>query len=315
MRLAIIGLGGIGGFFGARLAGRYSGEHQIVFIQRGRHLEAIRASGLRYITRDHEYLVRPSLATDDPSKAGRLDLAILCVKSPSLETALEGLAPALYKDSVVLTALNGVDIGERCRRMLPETMILPGCIYLSAHLESPGVVKQVGGAGMFYFGPLDLGIGEFRWIEALLQGAGIKATLDPDIKVRLWEKYLFVGALATLTAATGLSIGQAVRDATGRRQFIGLMKEIMALAAAQGMALDQSLITQNLDLAEKIPPETKTSMQLDVEAGKPAELDVFTEYVLLKAEGSGIVVPIHRELHQKIVGRIQNRKTRPCRYR
>lgn len=216
MRIGIVGLGGIGGYFGAKLAGRCSGEHQIVFIQRGRHLEAIRESGLRYITRDHEYQVRPFLATDDPSAVGRLDLIILCVKSWGLEPALNLLRPCLGPGSALVTALNGVNIGERCRRALPGNIILPGCIYLSAHIESPGVVRQVGGAGKFYFGPEDGRIEPHHWIEELLSGTGIKAILEPEISARLWEKYLFVEPLATLTSATGLSIGQAVRDSAGQ---------------------------------------------------------------------------------------------------
>jgi 2-dehydropantoate 2-reductase len=309
LRIAVIGLGGIGGYFAARLAGRYAGEHEIVLIQRGRHLEAIRASGLRYLTRDHEYLVRPDLVTDDPTVAGPLDMAILCVKSRGLEPASESLGPCLGPESVLLTALNGVDAAERCRKVLPEGIVLPGCIYLSAHIESPGVVRQVGGSGKFYFGSEDGRVEAHRRIEALLSGAGIKAVLDTEITVRLWEKYLFVEPLATLTAATGLSIGRAVRDPAGRRRFNDLMREIMALAAARGVVLSEALASGNLELAERIPPETRTSMQLDIEAGKPAELDVFTEYVLREAERSGVDVPVHRELYPMIISQTQGGKT------
>lgn len=308
MRIAVVGLGGIGGYFGARLAGRYSGEHEIVFIQRGRHLEAIRESGLRYVTRDHERMVRPALATDDPRKAGRLDLALLCVKSRGLEGALEALVGCLDGTSVLLTALNGVDVAERCRKVLPVSTVLPGCIYLSAHIESPGVVKQVGGAGKFFFGPESGSVDRYRWIEALLLDAGVKAALEPDIRTRLWEKYLFVEPLATLTSATGLSVGQAVRDPGAREKFIWLMREVMALASARGVALDELIITQNLELAEKIPPETRTSMQLDMETGKPAELDVFTEYVLREAGEAGVSTPVHKELYPRIVDRKRNGK-------
>lgn len=300
LRIGIIGLGGIGGYFGTKLAGRYGKEHEIIFIQRGRHLEAIKTVGLRYLTRDHQYLVHPTLATDDPAKAGRLDLAVLCVKSRGLESALESYAGCLDGKSVLLTAMNGVDIAERCRRALPGSIVLPGAIFLSAHLAEPGVVRQVGGAGNFYFGPLEGQIENYRWIESLLKGAGIKAVLDTDVRTRLWEKYLFVEPLATLTAANGLSIGQAVRGSIERRQFIGLMKEIINLASTRGIMLPESLIEENLTLAERIPPETKTSMQLDIEAGRPAELDVFTEYVVSESRRNGVDAPVHRELYETI---------------
>ncbi|HBE72823.1 MAG TPA: hypothetical protein DDW31_01780 [candidate division Zixibacteria bacterium] len=304
MRIGIVGVGGIGGHFGARLAERYAPEHEIVFVQRGEHLDAVREHGLRYATRDHESLVRPALATDDPAGVGRLGLAILCVKSRSLEPALESLRPCLDQNSLVLTALNGVDIARRCRMILPGQTVLPGCIYLSAHIESPGVVRQVGGAGKFFFGPEEGDVEKHRWIETLLAGAGIKAVLDADIRARLWEKYLFVGALATLTAATGLSIGQSVRDPQTRQQFTGLMREIMALASARGARLAEAKIAENLALAERIPPETRTSLQLDVETGKPAELDVFTEYVLDSSGELGLEAPIHREMFRSIKRKI-----------
>lgn len=303
LRIGIIGLGGIGGYFGTKLAGRYGKEHEIIFIQRGRHLETIKTEGLRYLTRDHQYLVHPTLATDDPAKAGRLDLSILCVKSRGLESALERYAGSLDGESVLLTAMNGVEIAERCRRALPELVILPGAIFLSAHVAKPGLVRQVGGAGNFYFGPLEGQIENYRWIESLLKGAGIKAVLDTDVRTRLWEKYLFVEPLATLTSATGLSVGQAVRGSSERRQFVGMMKEIMTLASTRGIMLPESLIEENLALAERIPPETRTSMQLDIEAGKPSELDVFTEYVVSQSGRSGVDTPLHRELFQTIKGK------------
>jgi 2-dehydropantoate 2-reductase len=303
MRIGIVGLGGIGGYFGARLAGRYTAEHELVFIQRGRHLEAVRERGLRYLTRDHQHLIHPALATDDPGEAGRFDLAILCVKSYGLEAALKRFDGCLDGKTVLLTAMNGVDIAERCRLVLSGRTVLPGCIYLSAHIVQPGVVRQVGGAGKFFFGPEEGDVEKHRWVEALLAGAGIKAVLDADIRARLWEKYLFVEPLATLTAATGLSIGQAVRDPAGRRQFIDLMREIIALAAARGVALEESLIAHNLELAQRIPPETRTSMQIDVESGRPAELDLFTEFVIRESGKSGVDAPLHRELSGIIKGK------------
>lgn len=300
MRIAIVGIGGIGGYFGAKLAGRYGAEHEIIFVQRGRHLEAIRGQGLRYATRDHEHLVRPHMATDDPARAGAIDLALICVKSRGLEAALGALASSLNVESVVLTALNGVDIAERCRQALPERTVLPGCIYLSAHLESPGVVRQVGGAGKFYFGVEAGDTAKYKWIESLLAGAGIKAVLDPDVATRLWEKYLFVEPLATLTSATGMPIGRAVRDLDAREALGRLMMEVVALAEARGVRMDGRLMGENLALAERIPPETRTSMQLDIEAGKPAELDIFTEYVVEWSGRLGLGAPIHRQMLRSI---------------
>lgn len=300
MRIGVIGIGGIGGYFGAKLVSRYGTEHWIGFLQRGRHLEAIRNSGLSYLTRDHQYNVRPHLATDRPEELGRIDLAIVAVKSYDLETTLGPLSPCLGRDSVLITALNGVDIARRCRQALPGIAVLPGCIYLSAFVESPGLVRQVGGAGNFYFGDEKGEVREYSWIEQLLSGAGIKAVLDPEIVRRLWEKYLFVSALATATAAHGQSIGEIVRQEDARREVVCLMREIMALARAEGLALDEGRIEENLRLAEAIPPQTRTSMQLDIEAGRRAELDIFTEYVIQRSQEVKLACPCHLRLYEYI---------------
>lgn len=307
MRLGIIGIGGIGGYFGTKLIQRYGTDHWVGFLQRGRHLEAIRDSGLYYLTRDHRYHVRPQLATDRPEELGRIDLAIVAVKSYDLEPTLKSLSPCLGQGSLLITALNGVNIAPRCRKVLPHTTVLPGCIYLSAHVESPGVVRQVGGVGNFYFGAEDGDVWRYGWLEQLLSGAGIKAVLDPEISSRLWEKYLFVSALATATAAHGRSIGEIVGQEDTRQEVVCLMKEIMALARAEGVVLAEGLIAKNLRLAETIPPQTRTSLQLDIEAGRRAELDIFTEYVIQRSQELGLECPGHLRLYDFIKRRRENR--------
>jgi len=251
--------------------------------------------------------VQPYLATDDPKEMGHLDLAIICVKSRSLEEACHSLSSNLGDRSTVLLTLNGVEVASRCRRSLSHPRVLPGCIYLSAHIESPGVVRQVGGAGPFYFGPEDQSRDGFVWIEDLLSGAGIKAELVSDIKIKVWEKYLFVGSLATITAATRLTIGQVVRDVEAKLQWISLMQEMRDLALAQGVILDQGLIERNLSLAERIPAETKTSMQMDIESGRPPELDIFIEYVLTRSTEHGLEAPAHEMFYRMIQDRMKDR--------
>jgi len=309
MRIGIIGIGGIGGYFGARLLNRHpeGGEHQVVFVQRGPHLEAIKNNGLRYLTRDHEYLVRPSLATDDPSPAGQLDLAVLCVKSYDLEPTLGSLAGCLGPDSVLLTTMNGVDIGTRCRKALPGLKVLPGCIYISAHVERPGVVRQVGGAGNFHFGPEEEDIERFRWIERLLTDCGIKADLTGDIKTKLWEKYLFVCSLATVTSACGKTIGEIVSDDDLKAEWTCLMEEILTLAGREGVALPASAIDECLKRAGAIPPETKTSMQVDIEKEKRTEIDVFAGHVIKRAGELGLEVPCHTKMYPKLSGKVSSK--------
>jgi 2-dehydropantoate 2-reductase len=305
MRIGIIGIGGIGGYFATRLIDRYQNrDHQIVFIQRGAHLETIRRDGLRYLTKDHEYLARPVLATDRPQEAGLLDAAIICVKGYDLESAAGALHGNLDRHSLVLTTLNGVDITDRVRNVLPSATVLPGCIYMSAHVEHPGVVQQVGGVGNYFFGPTDGQCGPYQPVEDILKEAGIKAVLTGDIKSRLWEKYLFVCPFATITSARGVTIGKVMADPAMRAELVCLMKEIQTLAASDGVVLPDSALDDCLARAGKIPPETRTSMEVDFAAGRRTELNLFTGYVVEHGKKLGLNLSCHDELYAALLKKI-----------
>ncbi|HTZ38890.1 MAG TPA: 2-dehydropantoate 2-reductase N-terminal domain-containing protein, partial [Syntrophales bacterium] len=181
MRIGIIGIGGIGGFYGGKLAVQYAGkgEHEIIFFARGAHLEAIRKDGLKLVTVDGEYIARPTLATDKPSEMGLLDLVLFCTKSYGLEEAAKSIAGNLRENSVVLPLLNGVDITDRLKAVLPRGIVLYGGVFISCAIQSPGFVKQAGGTGQLFFGPASKADAEkYRPIETLLKGAGIKAELS-----------------------------------------------------------------------------------------------------------------------------------------
>lgn len=302
MRIAIIGIGGIGGYFGTRLLLRYEKEsdHQIIFIQRGAHLEKIRTSGLRYITKNNDHLVHPAIATDDPAKAGLFDLAILCIKSYDLEKTLEAVRTNLKPSTVILTVLNGIDIADKVRKILPRATVLPGCIYISASMDQPGVIRQVGGVGNFFFGSETGTVEKFKWLEKLLTDSGIKAVLSDNIRRNLWEKYLFVSAFATITTLYDKSIGQIINEPSSLKQVVCLMEEIKLLAAGQGVTLNDSIIESSLKRAKTIPPETRTSMQVDFKADKRVEFDIFTEYVYQKNRELGLSLPCHEEMYRQL---------------
>jgi len=195
MRIGIIGIGGVGGYYGGKLALKYTGrsKHDVIFYARGAHLAAIRKDGLRLVTVDGEYTIRPAQATDNPVEMGPLDLAIFCTKSYGLEDAARAIAGNLSDDSVVLPLLNGVDITDRLRAVLPRGIVLYGGVFISSAIQGPGLVKQVGGTGQLFFGPANRAdVEKYRPIEALLQGAGIKAELSADALLPLWTKTILI---------------------------------------------------------------------------------------------------------------------------
>ena len=303
MRIGIIGIGGVGGYYGGRLALKYTGrsEHEVIFFARGAHLAAIRKDGLRLVTVDAEYVVRPTQATDNPGEMGRLDLALFCTKSYGLEEAARAVSRNLDYDSVVLPLLNGVDITDRLRAVLPQATVLYGGVFISCAIQGPGLVKQAGGTGQLFFGPDNpADVEKYRPIEALLQAAGIKAELSADALLPLWTKYIFIGPMAGVTSMTGKPFGEVLAGAAERTMVEGMMKEVEAVARRKGVHFPPDIVQASLGKAAAFAPTTKTSMQLDYERGNPTELDIFIAYMVKAGKELGIPVPLHEKVYAEL---------------
>jgi 2-dehydropantoate 2-reductase len=299
MKIAVVGLGGVGGYFGGKVALKYAGspEHKVAFIARGAHLAAIRKAGLLLKTVEAEFRVLPDLATDDPATVGPCDLVLICVKEYALEEAAAQIPPLLHAETVVIPLLNGVDIAERLRTILPRGVVLCGCVYISTFIEAPGIVHQAGGTCQLFFGPDDGKAKPFRPLESLLKEAGIKAELTDQIGVHLWTKYLFVSPMAGVTSLMAKPFGVVMADEKGGTMVRGLMEEIRRLAQAKGIALPGDCVETALVTISRFPYETKSSLQLDYEKGARTEMELFIGYAVRAGRALGIPVPLHEELY------------------
>jgi len=305
MKIAVVGIGGMGGYFGGKLALRYAGSpgHEVVFIARGEHLATIKREGLLLKTVEREYRAVPDLATDSPAEAGACDLVLFCVKEYDLETAAAGISPLLHAKTAVLPILNGVDIAERLRSILPRGEVLSGCVYISTFIEAPGVVRQAGGTCQLFFGPDDGKAEAYRPLEKHLQEAGIKAELSDGIGVHLWTKYLFVSPMAGVTSLMAKSFGEVMADEGGRATVRGLMEEIAALARAKGVPLPSDAVESGLATIARFPPATKSSMQLDYEKGRRTEVELFLGYAVRAGRALGVPTPRHDALYAALTGK------------
>lgn len=304
MKAAVIGIGGIGGYYGGKMAAKYAGagEDQIIFIARGEHLQTIQRQGLRLMTVEGDFTAIPTLATDNPRDAGLFDLVLFCVKSYGLEEAARRIKDNIHDQTVIIPLLNGVDIAERLKAVLPKGRILGGCVYISARIEGPGVVRQVGGSCQLIFGP-DRGTDAamFRPIEDFLKNAGIKAELVGDIALPLWTKYIFIDPLAGMTSMLGKAFGAILEDEGLRGMLAGLMQEVHLVAKAQGVTLPGDIVQATIAKAAAFPKETKTSFQLDFEKGNPAELDIFMGYMVAAGKKLGIPLPLHEKVYTELL--------------
>ena len=297
MRIAIVGIGGIGGYIGSKLCKAYATGtvHEIVFVQRGEHYRKIKESGLCYVTKN-ETIVSPNEIFESTENAGLFDVIFITVKSRDLEDAARSIQANLHADSVVISTLNGVDNAKRIQTVLPDATVLNGCIYVSAAIESPGVVRQTGGVGNLYFGSENGEVDPYVEIETLLIEAGIKAVLTEAITKAVWEKYIFICSWASISSRYALPVGAILADEAKCTEWRSLLQEIANLGKCLKVGLSDHIVEQCMERFAQLPYENKTSMQLDIEAGKIAEIDSMTKYVVDRSEALGLAVPAHLEV-------------------
>ena len=302
MRIAVVGIGGVGGYYGGRLAYTYprGSEHEVIFLCRGAHMEAISKNGLKLIARDGELTARPSLATDTPAEMGAVDVALFCVKGYDLPEVARSMAVAISPRTVVIPLGNGVDNDETLKRVLGRGDVLNGCAYISTHIEAPGVVEQTGGSRKFFFGNPDGSIDPYRPIEKMLNSAGIDAELSANILREMWTKFIFIDPASGVTSLHGVTIGQALDDPGLRMQLFGMMREVQILARKKGVELPEDIAEQALGKAGAFPRDTKSSMQLDVESGRRTELETTLGYVVRQGRELGVPMPLHSGLYESL---------------
>lgn len=288
MRIGVVGAGGIGGYFGGRLARAGADVH---FLARGKHLEALSTRGLRVrsIRGDFEL---PVEATDDPGAIGPCDLVLFSVKSFDTETAAASLPPLLGEGTGVLTLQNGVDNVEKLVSAIGENHVMAGAAYLIATIAEPGVIEHDAGPGSFAFGELDGTRSErgqrlLEWCER----SDIPATLDSDVRVRLWDKFAFICALAGMTAATRKPIGEIRENPDSLAMFRRIVDEVVSLAAAEGVQLSDDTVERHVAFAQQIEPEGTSSLHHDLVHGNRLELEALHGFAVRRAREQGLAVP------------------------
>lgn len=302
MKVAVIGIGGVGGYYGGKLAHRFprGSEHEIGFFCRGAHLEAIRRDGLKLIARDGELVAHPSIATDSAEDLGPVDVALFAVKGYSLADVARQVRTAVTNNTIVIPLGNGVDNDEVLKRELGSGHVLNGGVYISTHIEAPGVVEQTGGTRKLFFGSPGGEMEPYRAVERLLQDAGIDATLSDRILRDVWTKFIFIDAISAVTSMHGVTIGTVLATPQLRGLYVQLLGEVQTLAGKLNVGLPDTVVEQSVERAAAFPPDTKTSMQLDVERKSRTELDTMMGYVVRKGKELGIPTPQHARAYQAL---------------
>lgn len=289
MKILVMGSGGVGGYFGAKLA--RAGE-AVTFVARGAHLNAIRTQGLRIKSRVEGELVATAPATEDASEAGPVDLILFCVKSFDTEAAARALGSAVGPETAILSLQNGVDNEEKIRAIAGPDHVLGGVAYLFATIESPGVIFH-SLSGRIVFGELDGSETLRAWrIRDTLARAGIPVELSPQIQRLLWEKYLFIVAQSGMTALTRCPIGVIRSVPETRRMYRLIVEELATLAKAAGVPLLPSAADAVMMATDNLTPTAYSSLHYDLTHGKRLELEALQGHAVRLGERLGIPTPV-----------------------
>jgi 2-dehydropantoate 2-reductase len=270
MRIAIMGAGAVGGYFGARLA---RGGAEVVFIARGTHLAALRERGLIIESPWEPIVITKVEATDDPASVGPVDVVLFSVKLWDTEAAARALAPMIGPTTAVVSLQNGVQKDDVLRSFLGEAAVMGGVTYLATTIARPGVIAQTGSVQRMVFGEYD---GRRSQRAAALLAAcergGIDAELSTNIRRAIWEKFVFLVALSGATTAMRAPLGRIRENPRSRAFLLDLMREAVAVGRALGVDLPEDYAQERLAFADALPPDMSSSMYHDLERGQRLEL-------------------------------------------
>jgi 2-dehydropantoate 2-reductase len=301
-----MGSGGVGGYFGARLA---SGGADVTFIARGAHLAAMREHGLVIESAAEPIRLPEVQATDDPAGIGPVDIILFCVKLWDSEAAAQSLRPIVGPQTGVISLQNGVQKDDVLRSIFGNEAVMGGVAYMATTVARPGVIAQTGSLQRMIFGEYDGR--RSRRGEALLaacRSGGIDAELSTDIRRAIWEKFVFLVGLSGATAAMRSPIGTIRAEPPTRRFLLELMREAVAVGRAHGVDLPKDYAEQRLAFVDGLPYDMTSSMHHDLERGRPLEVRWLNGSVAELGAAVGVPTPANRAVHDILILHAQGRR-------
>lgn len=293
MKIAIIGAGGVGGYFGARLI--QSGT-EVSFIARGAHLAAMRKDGLQIAnTDDDDFHIAQIDAADDPAQIGPVDLILLAVKLPDTAAAIATLKPLFKSATRIVSFQNGVQNDEPLRRAFGDAAVLGGVAYISAFIDRPGVIRHVGKMQKLVFGEFDgRRSSDALAFLAACERAGFDAELAEDIQRRIWEKFVLLVGLSGATSTIRQPAGPIRQNPLARKFLFDLMQETVDVGRTLGISLAADYAKDRLHFVDGLPASMSASMHHDLEQGKRLELMWLSGAVVELGAKAGVATPANR---------------------
>lgn len=299
MRIAVIGAGGVGGYFGGKLA---LAGIDTTFIVRGRTLEALRTNGLRVDSIQRDFTVPHVQATDDPAAVGQVDAVLIAVKAWQVAEAASTIGPMLGRDTIVVPLENGLEAPEQLAAIVGRRHVLGGLCAIVSYIVEPGHIRHIGADPFVTFGELDNTRSErAERLRAAFERAGVRADVPADIHSAMWTKFLFIAPMSGLGALTRVPLGVWRSMPETRALVIAALRELLAVAAARGVTLPDDAIERTLDRYNALPADATSSLQRDVMEGKPSELDAQLGAVVRMGRESRVPTPVHEIMYAALL--------------
>jgi len=291
MRVAIVGTGGVGGYYGGLLA---RAGHDVTFIARGVHLQAIRTNGLKVHSVHGDFHIQPARGTDDPAEVGSVDLTIFAVKTYDTDNAARLMRPLVGPQTAILPLQNGVESAAHLSRYFEKQAILGGATWIVSSVAEPGVIKQESQFRRIALGEFDGR--ESRRVQAIgkaLAESGATVEVSTEIEKVLWTKLLFIASFSGITSVTRAPAGPVMACDESRLLLEQAMREVEAVARATGISLDADVVDKAMTFCGNLEPTATSSMQRDVASGRRSEYDATNGAVVRAGRRSGVPTPIH----------------------
>lgn len=298
MHIAVVGSGAVGGFYGARLA--LTG-HKVTFVARGAHLKAMRERGLLVWSSALGDFMVHAAAESDTSKVGPVDVVMFAVKNYDLEQAAAMLPPLVGPETMVLTLQNGVDAPDQVARVVGRSHVVAGATYIGTAILAPGLIEHTGTNRRIVFGeyfdaPAEVSPRVATFADAL-QKADVVVEAHADMRVPLWEKFLFLAPMGSVAAAARVATGGIWGDPTVKALMIAGVREVEAVARRTGIALPDDVVDRIIKYCDALPAAMRPSMFIDISAGKPIEVEALPGSVARRGAELGVPTPVMSTLY------------------
>ena len=305
-KILIVGIGGVGGYFGGLLAGAFQGSNEVSinFMARGANLQAIQEKGLLITTPESKFYVRPDHVSEDPTSFVKMDYIVLCTKSYDIENTVSELAGCVKDETVFLPLLNGVDSAGKIKAMYKNNLVSDGCAYIISRLLAPGHVHDYGHNPSIIFGVPDGEDLRLNKLYTILKGAGINATLSEHISTKIWEKFIFISSTATVTSFYDKTFGEIKDCEKCRGELRQLIDECCMLADIKNIPLPSDIREKVWKKFLSLQPETTTSMHSNYKAGKhKTEVRSLTGYIVEQGQIYDLSVPKYQEMYHSLLSK------------